>query len=406
MKEKILILGADGYIGWSLMMYLGIRNQGPVIGIDDLSRRRIVKEVNAKSLIPIKSMDKRIKVYQKVFNKKNLTFHHIDITRSRQEIFNENKSIFCSTDMMSNRSLEGILVEHIPSVIIHLAQMPSAPYSMKSLEHAAWTTKNNVIGNLNLLWLMKEFCPNTHLIKMGTMGEFGTPNIDIPEGFFEIEYKGRKDTLPFPRQAGSFYHWAKVFESQHTFFANKIWGLKATDLMQGVVYGVTTDESKKDSRLASRFDYDGVFGTAMNRFVVQAMCDEPLTPFGKGGQTRGFLNIKDSMKCFELYIKNPPKKGEYRIFNQIVEQHRTVTELAEMVKRIGETKGYKPVIQSIDNPRVEMEEHYYNVETSKLIGLGLEPCDFEEEIGRMFNDLKPYAHRIKKEIIRPKINWR
>ena len=386
MNEKILILGADGYIGWNLMMYLGVRNQGLMIGVDNLSKRMQIKEVATESLISIKSMQERMEAYVEVFNKNNLTFYNIDITDSKL--------------------LEKVLKETKPTVIINLAQMPSAPYSMQSLKHAVWTTKNNVIGNLNLLWLMKEYCPDAHLIKMGTMGEFGTPNIDIPEGFFEIEYKGRKDTLPFPRQAGSFYHWAKVFESQHTNFANKIWGLKATDLMQGVVYGLSTNENQKDPRLSGGYYYDGIFGTAINRFVVQAMCGEPITPFGKGNQIRGFLNIKDSMKCFELYINNPPKKGEYRIFNQLVEQHRTINELAEMVKGIGEKKGYKSVIKSIDNPRVEMEEHYYNVETSKLIGLGLKPCDFEKEIERMFDDLKPFIEGVNKESIKPKINWR
>ncbi len=386
MKETVLILGADGYIGWNLMMYLGRKNQGLVVGIDNYSRRKLVNKVKGDSLIPIASMKTRIEAYKEVFKKNNLRFFAFDITNSH----------------LLRKAIKKIR----PTIIINLAQMPSAPYSMKNLGYAAWTIKNNVIGNLNLLWIMREICPKAHLIKMGTMGEYGTPNVDIPKGFFELKYKGRKDWVPFPRQAGSFYHWAKVTESQHTNFACKIWGLRATDMMQGVVYGVTTEESQKDSRLAGRFDYDGVFGTAINRFVVQSMCGIPMTPFGKGGQIRGFLNIKDSLKCFELYINNPPKEGEYRVFNQLVEQHRTVTQLADMVKQIGKKKGYNSSIKKIKNPRIENEKHYYNAETTKLTKLGLIASDFRKEIEKMFDDLKPYIHRVNKESIIPKITWK
>ena len=386
MKETILILGADGYIGWSAMLYFGVRNNGRVVGVDNYSKRKQMKEIKSESLIPIESMNTRIKSYEKMFNKNNLDFHEFDITDAK---------------------LLGKLLKTLkPTVIFNFAQMPSAPYSMLDLDHAVWTTKNNVIGNLNLLWLMKEHCPNAHLIKMGTMGEYGTPNIDIPEGFFEIDYNGRKDNLPFPKQAGSFYHWAKVFETQHTNFASKIWGLRATDLMQGVVYGVTTEESKMSNEVSNSFYYDGIFGTAINRFVSQAICGSPITPFGKGKQTRGFLNIKDSMQCFELYVMNPPKKGEYRVFNQLVEQHRTVNTLAKMVKRIAKKKGYNATIKNIKNPRLESEDHYYNAITSKLEGLGLKPCNFEEEIERMFDDLEPYKDKFDKKTLTPKVKWK
>ena len=386
MEETILILGADGYIGWSAMMYFGKRNNGKVVGVDNMSKRKQLKEVKTESLTSIKTIDERIKTYEKVFNKTNVSFHEFDITDSRL--------------------LEKLLKKIKPTVILNLAQMPSAPYSMIDLKHATWTNHNNVVGNLNLLWLMKDNCPDAHLIKMGTMGEYGTPNIDIAEGFFEVEYHGRKDTLPFPKQAGSFYHWAKVFETQHTNFASKIWGLRATDLMQGVVYGVTTEESKMDEKLINSFYYDGIFGTAINRFVSQAISGQPITPFGKGKQTRSFLNIKDSMQCFELYIMNPPKKGEYRVFNQLVEQHRTVNELAKMVQRIAKKKGYDTTIKNIPNPRIENEDHYYNAETSKLDELGLKPCNFEAEIEQMFDDLAPYKDKIDKKTLVPKVKWK
>ncbi len=383
MEQTILICGIDGYIGWNLAMDLSKKGH-KVIGIDNFSRRRQVREVGSESLTPISSFEDRLKTYQEVFNK---------------------KIRFVQGDMLNYNFLKNLLRDSKPDTIINLAQMPSAPYSMMNAEKATWTTVNNTIGNLNLLWVIKDSGLDPHLIKMGTMGEYGTPNIDIPEGFFEVEYNGRKDTLPFPKQAGSFYHWSKVFDSQHTQFASKIWGLRATDIMQGVVFGVTTDESKQDERLLSRFDYDGVFGTAINRYVVQAMAGEKLSPFGLGHQIRGFINIKDALKCFSLYLENPPAVGEYRVFNQIAEQHKTVTELAELVKEIGKEKGYNPTIQKIENPRMEAEEHYYNVENSKLMALGFRPTDLSGEIGRMFDDLKPYKSRINRNVIEPRIKW-
>ena len=383
MDKTILICGIDGYIGWNLAMYLSRKNY-KVIGIDNFSRRNQVAEVGSDSLTPIQDINTRLKEFKETFGK---------------------EIEFICGNMKNYHFIKNVLKKYKPQVIINLAQMPSAPYSMISAEKATWTTENNTISNLNLLWAVKGICPSTHLIKMGTMGEYGTPNIDITEGFFEIEYNGRKDVLPFPKQAGSFYHWSKVFDSQHTMFACNVWGLKSTDIMQGIVYGVTTDESKRNEKLLSRFDYDAIFGTLINRYVVQAMAGIPLTPYGTGGQIRGFINIKDALKCFELYIKNPPKKGEYRVFNQIAEQHRTVYELAELVVEVAEEFGYNPQIKRISNPRVEKEKHYYNVENSKLIDLGFRPSDLKSEIKQMFVDLQNYTNKVKYEVVKPKIKW-
>jgi len=387
MNKKILILGVDGYIGWNLAMHLGVRNDGLIIGVDDGTRRRLVAEWESDSLTPILPMEARIFAYENTFMRSNIKYLHFDLSKPR--------------------ILNRILQEHKPDVIINLAQIPSAPYSMASADNAVYTTRNNVMINLELLWAMKKHCPDAHLIKMGTMGEYGTPNIDIPEGFFEVEFRGRKDVLPFPRQAGSFYHWAKVSESQHTAFACKIWKLRATDMMQGIVYGVTTEESEKNPNLLSRFDYDEAFGTVLNRFVVQAMVKHPLTVYGGGTQKRGLINIRDAVKCFELYIENPPKKGEYQVFNQLCEQQRDVNQLALAVKKAATRSGLRGIqIDRVKNPRIEAEKHYYNVDASKLKKLGLKKHDFFEEVERMFKDLAPWKHHINEKVLKPKTKWK
>jgi len=381
----IMIFGCDGYIGWNLMVRLGVKRDEKIVGVDNMARRAWVDEVKSDSLTPIKNMDERIKAYKEVFGRDNLHFIKGDL---------------CDTKFVYD-----IIRTYRPHTIINLAQMPSAPYSMRDIDHALYTQQNNVENNLIILWAIKDIDPSIHYIRLGTMGEYGTPNIDIPEGFFEIEYRGRKDVLPFPKQAGSWYHWTKVDDSNKTMFACKVWGLRATDLMQGVVYGVTTDETEKDERLLSRFDYDGDFGTAINRFVVQALCGEPLTPYGKGGQIRGFINIKDSLSCFELYIDNPPKKGEYRVFNQLTDDGYTIYQLAKKVAQTASNFALNARIEPITNPRLEMEEHYYNPDHSKIYELGLKPHNMDEEIEKMFKDLLPYKHRIKKETIKPRVKW-
>jgi len=206
------------------------------------------------------------------------------------------------------------LKSFVPDAIVHLGEMPSAPYSMMDLDHCVFTTTNNLVSTLNILHAMKETCPNAHLLKLGTMGEYGTPNVDIPEGFFTIEYRGRRETLPFPRQAGSWYHQTKVHDSNNVMFACRVWGLRSTDIMQGVVFGTRTDEMGDDVRLRTRFDFDQCFGTALNRFCAQAVVGVPLSLYGRGRQRRGFLPLRDSMQCLTIALENPPIDGEYRVF--------------------------------------------------------------------------------------------
>jgi UDP-sulfoquinovose synthase len=292
-----------------------------------------------------------------------------------------------------------------PDAIVHYGEQPSAPLSMMDQRRCLMTQVNNISGTLNLLWAMREFAPDAHLVKLGTMGEYGTPNIDIEEGFIEIEHKGRKDFLPFPKQPGSFYHLSKVHDSHNITFACRVWNLRSTDLHQGVVYGIETSESAMDPRLATSFHYDDVFGTALNRFCVQAVAGIPLTVYGEGGQTRGFLNIRDTLRCVELSILNPPASGEYRVFNQFTEMF-TVLELAQIVKRQGEKLGLRVAVNHLPNPRIEAEKHYYNPRHQKLLDLGLEPHLLSEVLlNSMLKTICEHEHQIRREVIQPQVKW-
>jgi UDP-sulfoquinovose synthase len=273
-------------------------------------------------------------------------------------------------------------------------------------EHAVLTQVNNVVGTLNILYAIKELCPDCHLVKLGTMGEYGTPNIDIEEGYITIEHNGRKDTLPYPKQPGSFYHLSKVHDSHNIHFACKIWGLRATDLNQGVVYGVLTDETGMDEMLINRLDYDGVFGTALNRFCIQAAVGHPLTVYGKGGQTRSFLDIRDTVRCIEIAVNNPADAGEFRVFNQFTELF-SVGDLAEMVQKAGTALGLKVTVDHIENPRVEKEEHYFNAKNTNLLDLGLQPHFLSDSLlDSLLNFAMKYKDRVDQQHILPKVSWR
>jgi len=382
---KVLIAGMDGYLGWTLSMYLTNRGH-EVVGVDNFSRRKNVKEVGSWSATPIRDMDERIKAFKEIHGK-NIEFYEGDL---REYHF-----------------VRGIIKKYKPDTIVHFGEQPCAPYSMIDVDHALFTMTNNIVGTMNILYAMHQVSPHTHLLKLGTMGEYGTPNIDIPEGFFEIEYKGRKDTLPFPRQAGSWYHQTKVHDTHNIMFACKIWDLRSTDIMQGVVYGTRTDDMI-DDRLLTRFDFDEVWGTALNRFCAQAIIGHPLTAYGLGEQKRGFIALRDSMQCLTIATENPPDKGEYRVFNQFDETY-TINELAETVQKIGNKLGYDVEIQHPENPRVEAEKHYYNPHHEKLYKLGFKPVhSLEEELEIMFKDLEKFKDRIlaKKERIMPTVYWR
>lgn len=381
---RILVLGGDGYLGWPTAMYLSQRRHDVAV-LDNMARRAWDYEFGAESLVPIHSLQERIAAWE-MLTGRQITAYVGDLT---------DWSFF-----------EPLLREFQPEAIVHYGEQRAAPYSMIDRRHAIFTQMNNIVGTLNVLYGITDLAPDCHLVKLGTMGEYGTPNIDIEEGFITIDYKGRTDTLPYPKQPGSFYHLSKVHDSHNIMFCCRIWGIRATDLNQGVVYGVHTDETIMDKRLVTRFDYDHVFGTVLNRYIVQAVAGMPLTVYGKGGQTRGFLDIRDTLACVELALLNPAERGEYRVFNQFTEQFN-VLELAQTVQRAARELGMAVEIHNLPNPRVEKEAHYYNAAHTKLLDLGLKPHYLSETlIESMFNVVKCQRHRIKEKLMLPSVNWR
>jgi len=306
-------------------------------------------------------------------------------------------------DLTDAPFVERTLDRFEPEAVVHFAEQRSAPYSMIDRQHAVYTQYNNVVGTLNLLYAIAERDTSIHLVKLGTMGEYGTPNIDIEEGFIEITHKGRTDVLPYPKQAGSFYHLSKVHDSHNIQFACRIWGLRATDLNQGVVYGQETDETTVHPDLATRFDYDGVFGTVLNRFCVQAVVDHPLTVYGRGGQTRGVLDIRDTLACVELALLNPAAQGEYRVFNQFTETF-SVMQMADLVI---EAYPGKVVVEEVEDPRVEKEEHYYRAAHTKLLDLGLLPHLLEAStIRALLAVVDRHRARVDMNAIGATVDWR
>lgn len=347
---RILIIGGDGYCGWATALHLSARDHDVTI-FDSLIRRRWDEGLGIATLTPIRSAQDRVHAWQRAGGRP-IAFVRGDAT---------NYAELCE----AIRAVE-------PQAIVHFGQQRSAPFSMIDREHALETHLNNTVGNINLMWAMHAEAPDAHLVKLGTMGEYGTPNIQIEEGFLDVEHKGRKDRLPFPKQPGSFYHLTKVSDSDQLSFACRIWGLRATDLNQGVVYGLDTDETLRAPELVNRFDYDGIFGTVLNRFCVQAALERPLSVYGKGGQTRAFLNIRDTVRCVELAIGAPAERGEFRVFNQFTETFG-VLELAQRVSRVAAELGLRAPVEHVENPRTEREAHYYSTVNERLIALGLQP---------------------------------
>lgn len=381
---RIAVLGGDGYCGWATALYLSKKGNSVAI-FDSFARRQWDYELGVQTLTPIRPLPERLKVW------KQLTGNPIELFVG---------------DMIDYESLAFAIKEFEPEAVVHFAEQRSAPYSMIDRRHAVFTQVNNVAGTLNLLFALRELRPDCHLIKLGTMGEYGTPNIDIEEGYITIEHNGRRDVLPYPKQAGSFYHLSKVHDSHNIMFTCKAWGLRATDLNQGVVYGTVSDESALDEALINRFDYDEVFGTALNRFCAEAAVGHPLTVYGKGGQTRGFLDIRDTVRCIEIACQHPAERGEFRVFNQFTEQF-TVLDLARMVQTAAAKLGLKVEIDHLPDPRVEAEAHYYNAKHSKLIDLGLQPHLLSDALlDSLINIAIEYRDRIDSSLFMPQVNWR
>ena len=382
MMMKILVLGGDGYLGWPTALHLSALGHHITV-VDNLVRREYDAEMGVDSVVPIALLDERVKKWKEVSGRR------IDV-----RIGNLTDAAFTY----------GVVAECKPDAIVHFGEQRSAPYSMIDREHAVYTQVNNVVGTLNLMYAIAETNPGIHLVKLGTMGEYGYPDIDIEEGFIEITHKGGTDVLPYPKQPGSFYHLSKAHDSANIMFACRVWGLRSTDLNQGIVYGQSTIETDLDPVLATRFDYDGVFGTVLNRFCVQAVMGRPLTVYGAGGQTRGMLHIRDTVACVTLALENPAEQGEFRVFNQFTESF-SVRDMAEMVKKAS-TKPVQ-IAQGLANPRVEREEHYFHAANTKLLDLGLEPHLLNSGvIAGMLDLVERYRDRVDPEAIAPTVQWR
>ncbi len=381
---RVAVLGGDGYCGWATALYLSKKGHSVAI-VDNFIRRQWDHELGVQTLTPIRTLAERLRAWQ-------------ELTGKPIELF--------VGDVTDYDFLSSCIESYGPDAVVHFAEQRAAPYSMIDRKHAVFTQVNNVVGTLNLLYALREFQPDCHLVKLGTMGEYGTPNIDIEEGYITIEHNGRKDVLPYPKQAGSFYHLSKVHDSHNIMFCCKVWGLRATDLNQGVVYGTITDEVALDEALINRFDYDEVFGTVLNRYCVEAAVGMPLTVYGKGGQTRGFLDLRDTVRCIEIALLNPAGRGEFRVFNQFTEQF-SVLQLAEMVQAAGRELGLEVRVEHIPDPRVEAEEHYYNAKHSKLIELGLKPHLLSDSLlDSLMNIALRYRDRIDASKMMPQVNWR
>jgi UDP-sulfoquinovose synthase len=382
---RVFICGIDGYLGWSLAQHLTARGHA-VGGADIFLRRRWVTEMRSWSAVPIATMPRRRAAFAERFG---------------------SELPFWDRDLRSYEAVHDMLRQFRPDAVVHLGECPSAPYSMIDARHAVFVQMNNIVSTFNLLYAIRELNPDIHLLKLGTMGEYGTPGVPIPEGFFEVEYRGRNDRMPFPRQAGSWYHWSKVHGSNNIMFACRLWGVRATDIMQGVVFGTRIADTDGDPRLRTRLDFDQAFGTAVNRFCCQAVTGHPLTPYGEGHQKRGFLPLRDSMQCLTLVLENPPAAGEYRVFNQFQEVY-DLTELALMVQRAAATHGLEVEVRNVENPRRELEDHYYEPDHQGLLDLGYRQTqDTEGEMALMISDLLPHRARIeaKLDVLLPDVRW-
>lgn len=381
---RVLILGGDGYLGWPTAMDMAAQGH-EVCVMDNYARRNIARETCSEALMSNPNLHIRAELFKALTGKK-----------IRVKIGN------CA----DYRQISAVFEEFGPETVIHYAEQPSAPYSMRGFDEASYTLNNNLNATFNVIWAALQHAPDCHIVKLGTMGEYGTPNIDIEEGWLDIEHLGRKDKFLFPRQAGSLYHTTKVLDTDLIWFYVRTHNLRVTDLMQGPVYGLHTTETMMDERLLPNFHYDDIFGTVVNRFLVQAVAGVPLTIYGKGGQTRGYLNLKDTLQCVNLAAKNPVDPGELRILNQFTEQF-SVNQLAQKIQNTGNSMGLNVRINNIDNPRKELEEHYYNAKHHGLLELGLNPHYMTDDVlAQMLESVMRYASAIDRQMIEPRVRWR
>ena len=383
--SKILILGGDGYLGWPTAMYFSKRGHDVLI-VDNMIKKHWESQIGVSPLFNLETLQNRIDTWKDITGK-IIDYKIFDISNNHKQLYT-------------------VLNDFQPDTVIHYAEQPSAPFSMMSRESCYETQRNNVMGTLNLMFAIQSVNPTIHIIKLGTMGEYGTPNIDIEEGWIEIEHNGRKDKMLYPKKPGSFYHLSKVHDSANLEFTCRVWGQRVTDLNQGVVYGVKTEETVLHENLNTSFHYDSCFGTVINRFVTQAVANKDITIYGNGSQTRGYLNILDTLRCVEIALENPADKGEFRVFNQFTE-YFSINDIANKVSEAAKLSGLDPKIKNLSNPRIEQENHYYNPKNSALIQLGLKPKNLTITVlQEMIELVKKHSNNIDTDSLLPSILWK
>ncbi|MEO0611713.1 MAG: NAD-dependent epimerase/dehydratase family protein [Pseudomonadota bacterium] len=384
---KIAVLGGDGFVGWPTVLHLSAAGHEVHI-IDNLSRRWIDTELGVQSLTPIDSIQERQRIWRQVSGE-HLQFHLIDIAKEYER-------------------LKAWFVDHAPDAVIHFAEQRAAPYSMKSDRHKSYTVDNNVSATHNVMNALVAADIDAHVVHLGTMGVYGYSTIGaaIPEGYLPVDVEtlsGEKKELDilYPANPGSIYHLTKCLDQLVFQFYAKNDGMRITDLHQGIVWGTHTDQTRKHEQLVNRFDYDGDYGTVLNRFLIQAAVGHPLTVHGSGGQTRAFIHVQDSVRCIELALKNPPKRGDkVAIFNQMTETHR----VRDLAKIVADMTGAE--ILNVPNPRKEADENELIVRNDQFLQLGLKPITLAEGLLKEVIDVaEKYAHRIDRSRIPAVSAW-
>lgn len=382
-ERRLIVLGADGYLGWPTAMHFAHRGW-KVFAVDNYARRNLAQANNAEALFDTPDLPRRCEAFNAV------TGLTIDA------------HVFDCTDF---DALSALVAGVAPDALIHFAEQPSAPLSMRDIDAARYTLNNNVNTTFNVVWAILQNAPSCHLIKLGTMGEYGTPDIDIEEGWIEIAHKGRSDRFLFPRQGLSLYHTTKIMDTDLIYFYARTRGLTATDLMQGPVYGIHTAESRLDPTLLTNFHYDDIFGTVLNRFVVQAVAGVPFTIYGSGRQVRGFLNIIDTLQCIELAAAHPPSPGEFEVANQFTETF-SILDLATRVAEAAHCLGLETSVQHLASPRTELDEHHYNPAHHHFARLGLAEHRLTRDVlVEMIETVRAHSDRIDLSCIHPRIAW-